>query len=273
VRPSAAHQETPVIVLCGGRGSRMGQDTTVVPKPMLQIGGSPVLWHIMQIFGSQGHGRFVLALGWQGYLIKQWILNLDLMSADFELDVGRREARVLHPNRDMSGWRVTCLDTGETAGTGARVRRVFERLDCERAFLAYGDCVGNVDLTRLFDFHCGHRRAATVTAVHAPVPWGELEFGPHDSVTGFYEKQSSRERNVNGGFMVLERRALTGFNGDDLSLEQDVLPKLAAEGELAAFQHHGFWAPMDTPADRAALQRLWNSGSAPWLASTDNFAQ
>ena len=236
----------PTIILCGGRGTRIRDVDATLPKPMLPIGGRPVLWHVMSIYARHGHRDFVLALGWLGDQIRRWTAE-------------QREP----------GWRVTCEDTGRDALTGTRVRLAARAAGDGPVMVTYGDGVGDIDVTALVDFHRSHGRLATITAVHPPGRFGELELDG-DRVEQFAEKPQVSDSWINGGFMVLERDAVESFiPEDDVMLEREPIGALAAAGQLMAYRHEGFWQPMDTPRERDLLEELWTAGDAPWMVRED----
>jgi glucose-1-phosphate cytidylyltransferase len=259
----------PVIILCGGRGTRMGPAGREIPKPMLPIGGRPVLWHIMNIYASQGHREFVLALGYLAEVIKTYFLNFDPLNQDFSIEVGagaRRGVTFLDAEQPNPPWTVTCCDTGLDSGTGTRVRRAFDKIDGGPVMVTYGDGVGDVDISALIEFHRRSELLATVTAVRPPGRFGELRIAGNGRVEAFEEKPQSSAGFIAGGFMIFEPEAITKYipEGIDVMLEREPLSNLAADGQLAAYVHEGFWQPMDTPREHAMLDDLWESGEAPW---------
>ncbi len=250
------------VILAGGRGTRLAEETTTRPKPMVEIGGRPILWHIMQIYAAHGVTEFVICLGYKGWMIKEYFLNFRLHASDLTIDLGTGAIDVLRP-AEMP-WRVTLVDTGEETQTGGRLKRVAHLLRDDDAFcMTYGDGVGDVDITALVAFHRAHGRDATVTAVVPPGRFGALE-RQGDRVTAFIEKPPGDGGRINGGFFVLSSRVLDRIEGDATLWEQEPLRGLAHDGELRAFDHPGFWQPMDTVRDRELLERLWASGEAPW---------
>lgn len=256
----------PTIVLCGGRGVRIRDLGSDLPKPMLPIGGRPILWHLMKLYAAQGHSDFILALGYLAETIKSFFLQYEALTCDFSLELGRPEGISYlhgHPER---GWRITCIDTGLDSLTGTRVRRASRHLPDGPVMVTYGDGVGDVDLGELLRFHRAHGRLATVTAVHPPGRFGELRLGEQSDVLAFDEKPQTGSGAINGGFMVFEKNAIDNYIGEDedVMLERQPLNKLAADGELMAYRHEGFWQPMDTPRERDLLSNLWESGQAPW---------
>ncbi len=255
-----------VVILAGGFGSRLAEETRAVPKPMVEIGGRPMLWHIMNIYAAAGYGDFVIACGYKGEVIKDYFDRFAARNSDWTLALatGKREGvRGLVPD-----WRVSPVDTGYATLTGGRLRRLRDWLGTGTFLATYGDGVANVDLGALVEFHRRHGRLASVTAVHPPARFGALELdGP--LVREFSEKPQSREGWINGGFFVFEPTVLDRIAGDESSLEHDLLRALAAAGELAAFRHEGFWHPMDTLRDRQQLDAMWAAGRAPWKTWSD----
>lgn len=250
------------VILAGGRGTRLAEETTTRPKPMVEIGGRPILWHIMQIYAAHGVQDFVICLGYKGWQIKEFFLNYRLHASDIAIDLASGAVDVLRP-ADMP-WRVTLVDTGEETQTGGRLKRVAHLLRGEDAFcMTYGDGVGDVDVGAAIAFHRAHGRLATVTAVAPPGRFGALE-RQGERVTAFTEKPPGDGGSINGGFFILSPLVIDRIEGDDTVWEQEPLRGLAREGQLRAFDHPGFWQPMDTMRDRDLLERLWASGTAPW---------
>ncbi len=258
--------DLPTIILCGGRGTRITGVNPLLPKPMLPIGTRPVLWHIMKVCAHSGVTDFTLALGWLGEEIKRFFLHYHALTSDFSMELGRPESISYLRRPPEESWRVTCVDTGAEALTGTRVRLAAATVAGDGPLLVtYGDCVGDVDLDALLDFHRSHGRLATVTAVHPPGRFGELVLDG-ELVRRFEEKPQTSEGAINGGFMIFEREALDRFipADADVMLEREPMAGLAAAGQLAAYHHEGFWQPMDTPRERDLLDRMWREGSAPW---------
>mgnify|MGYP000864007641 CR=1 FL=1 len=255
-----ADGSVPVIILCGGKGTRMGDRT--VPKPLVEIGDRPVLWHVMKIFAAQGFKEFILALGYGGDQIKRYFLEYDWQSRDFSLELGDGGIRFLTPN-DCVGWRITFADTGLETMTGARVRKASAYVAHDQYFVTYADGVADIDLHALLAFHRQQGRLATVTGVKAFSRFGVMETNGAGRVTGFQEKPLV-ETLINGGFMVFQREAAAYLEGDDdLVLEQTPFHRLAADGELTVFEHQGFWRAMDTFKEAQELNALWEE-QAPW---------
>jgi glucose-1-phosphate cytidylyltransferase len=255
-----------VAILAGGIGSRLFEMTDRIPKPMVEIGGRPILWHIMKHYSFHGLREFVVALGYKGDVIKDYFLNYRNRSSNLvvHLQSGHVEVR----NAVSEDWIVHLLDSGATTQTGGRVRRIMEYVGPEPILLTYGDGVSNVDITRLMAFHRAHGRAATVTATRPPARFGGLSFN-ENQVTTFIEKPQIGEGWINGGFFVLEPRVRTYLgDSDDMVLERQPMERLAADGELVAYPHEDFWQCMDTVRDVRLLEELWATGSAPWKSWT-----
>ena len=252
-----------VVILAGGLGTRLSEETQVRPKPMAEIGEHPILWHIMKIYGEQGFTEFVICLGYKGYLIKEYFSNYFLHNSDVTFDLSE-QAMTVHQNA-VEPWKVTLVDTGAETQTGGRVKRVAPYLDGERFLLTYGDGVADVDLVALLASHEARGKLATVTAVQPPGRFGALELAAdEETVTAFAEKPRGDGAWMNGGFFVFEPGVLDYIEGDGTLLEQGPLENLAAAGELGAYRHGGFWQPMDTLRDKRTLEELWESGAAPW---------
>jgi glucose-1-phosphate cytidylyltransferase len=252
-----------VVILAGGFGTRIAEYTESIPKPMVPIGGRPILWHIMQRYAAFGHKDFFIALGYKADIIKEYFLNHRSLSSDFSVDLRTGEVTPLQAgNLD---WRVTLVDTGERSMTGGRVRRLAPFLSDGTFMLTYGDGLSSIDLDRLVAFHRSHGKLVTVTAVHPAARFGELAMNG-EQVVAFREKPQVREGWINGGFFVCEPGFLDFIDGDDAVLEGEPLEKAAAVGQLMAYCHDGFWQCMDTKRDRDVLEDFWESGSAPWRA-------
>lgn len=259
------HGPVPVIILCGGRGTRISEVTPYLPKPMLPIGERPVLWHIMKCYAHHGVTDFVLALGWLGDEIRRFFLHYQALTCDFTLELGQPDSIRFHGSRPERDWTVTCVDTGLEALTATRVRRAADAVPGDGpVMVTYGDGVGDIDVDALLRFHRSHGRLATVTVVHPPGRFGELVVDG-DAVLRFDEKPQTSVGAINGGYMVFERQAIRDFfPEDDVMLEREPMSGLAAAGQLMAHRHEGFWQPMDTPRERQLLEQLWESGDAPW---------
>lgn len=251
-----------VVILCGGLGTRLSEETQVKPKPMVEIGGRPILWHIMKIYERHGLNDFMLALGYKGEVIKDYFLNYHARQSD--LTVNLKSGQVDYSNPTAEDWRVTLVDTGATSQTGGRLLRLKSLLPSGETFmLTYGDGVSNVDIAALLAFHRSHGRLATVTAVRPPARFGDLRI-ESNRVAHFEEKPQVGEGWINGGFFVFETGVLNFIANDATILEKAPLEQLAQRGELMAYQHPGYWQSMDTLRDKHALEELWASGKAPW---------
>jgi glucose-1-phosphate cytidylyltransferase len=251
------------VILAGGLGTRIGEETAVRPKPMVEIGGMPILWHIMKIYSASGFNDFVICLGYKGYIIKEFFANYYLQTADVTIDLRNGNGMEIHSARSEP-WRITLVETGASAMTGGRLAAVRQYLDPEEPFcFTYGDGVANIDIGALVQFHHAHGAQATITSVSPPGRFGALNLD-EDRVTGFREKPVGDGGRINGGFFVAHPSVLDLIGGPDVPWEAEPLESLAGSGELRAFQHDGFWQPMDTLRDKHYLEELWNSGSAPW---------
>ncbi len=251
-----------VAILAGGVGSRIQEETELKPKPMVEIGGRPILWHIMKIYAHQGFRDFVIALGYKGDYVKRYML--DYASLEGDLTIGLRDGRVeMHGNGDRDDWKVALVDTGQTTNKGGRIRRLAPYLGDETFMMTWGDGVSDIDLGRLLAFHRAHGKLATLTAVRPPARFGHIEL-EGDVVAEFSEKPQAREGWINGAFFVLEPQVIDYIDGDDTEWEKEPLERLAADGQLMAYRHDGFWQCMDTLRERKLLEQLWDSGRAPW---------
>jgi len=250
-----------VVILAGGYGTRLSEETHRVPKPMVEIGGWPILWHIMKIYSAFGLNDFVICLGYKGYLIKEYFANFYLHRSDVKFDMTNGTASYLSSTTEP--WQVTLIDTGEGTNTGGRIRRISPYVDNEPFCLTYGDGLSDVDISALIEFHRSHGRLVTVTSIVQPGRFGALDI-EDDLIKSVREKPPGDGSRINGGFFVVQPEALE-YIGDDLTIwEVGPLEQLAAEYQLAAFRHDGFWKPMDTLAERNYLEDLWAKGNAPW---------
>lgn len=250
------------VILAGGLGTRISEETHLKPKPMIEIGGKPVLWHIMKIYSHYGINDFIICCGYKGYLIKEYFANYFLHSSDVTFDIARNKMEVHHQYADP--WRVTLVDTGENTMTGGRLRRVAQYLEGEDTFcLTYGDGVSDVNIRGLVAYHLARNVRATLTAAYPPGRFGALELAG-EYVRSFKEKPDGDGGMINGGFFVLSSSVLSLLQDDSTVWEREPLETLAREGQLAAFQHTGFWQPMDTLRDKIFLEELWATGKAPW---------
>ncbi len=249
------------VILAGGLGTRLAEETEVTPKPMVEIGGSPILWHIMKIYSSFGFREFLFALGYKGEVIKNYFLNYQYIVSDFT--IGFRKGNIDLHDGARDDWLVHLIDTGADTQTGGRLKRLAPRLEDETFMATYGDGVADVDLRQLLEFHRSHGKLATVTAVRPPARFGGLSFNG-DYVADFVEKPQIGEGWINGGFFVLEPEVLDYIDGDDTAFEREPLERLANDEQLVAHRHDGFWQCMDTLRDVRLLESLWQSGDVPW---------
>jgi glucose-1-phosphate cytidylyltransferase len=255
------------VILCGGFGTRIRDVAEDVPKPMLPIGGLPILWHIMKYYASWNHRQFVLCLGYKSRAIKDFFLNYEAYTNDFTLCLGSANPPRYHDAHPDSGWEITLAETGLKTMTGGRVARIRKYVEDERDFLlTYGDGVGDVDLERLLEFHRAHGKILTVTGVHPPGRFGELEYGHDAVVTGFNEKPQVSGGRISAGFFACRRELFDYLPlREDLVFEQEPMRRIVADGQLMIYEHDGFWQPMDTYRDYTFLNQLWDSERAPWL--------
>lgn len=250
------------VILAGGLGTRLSEETSIKPKPMVEIGGMPILWHIMKTYSAHGVNDFVICCGYKGYVIKEYFANYFLHMSDVTFDMRSNKMEVHHKRAEP--WTVTLVDTGENSMTGGRLARVRKYIENDETFcFTYGDGVGDVDISASIAFHKQHGKAATLTATFPPGRFGALDM-KEGRVLNFKEKPKGDGAMINGGFFVLSPRVLKYLGGDDTVWEQQPLQQLAEHGELMAYEHHGFWQPMDTLRDKHLLEELWASGKAPW---------
>jgi len=250
-----------VMILAGGFGTRLSEYTQTIPKPMVTIGGKPVLWHIMRTYASFGHKDFFLGLGYKSEVIKEYFLHYRSLNSDFSIDL---ETGSIEPHQtDDSDWRITLVNTGLESMTGGRVKRLASFIGNEPFLLTYGDGVANIDINELIKFHNSHGKMVTVSAVHPSARFGELEI-KDNCVRTFQEKPQTKQGWVNGGFFVIEPGFFDLIEGDETILEREPLEQAAKMGELMAYKHDGFWQCMDTKRDRDLLEELWQKGKAPW---------
>ncbi len=250
------------IILAGGLGSRLSEETGLRPKPMVEIGGRPMLWHIMNIFSANGFTEFIIALGYKGEIVKEYFLNLYALNNDVSIDLASGQTIIHHGNEPK--WKVHLVDTGLRTNTGGRLKRLERWLGDDETFMfAYGDGVADVDLQALLKYHHEHGKLATITTVRPPARFGRIGFdGP--LVREFREKPEAGEGWINGGYFALQREALKYIAGDDIAWEREPVEKLAHDGQLAGYRHVGFWSCMDTLKEKQMLEEIWNSGQAPW---------
>ena len=250
------------VILAGGFGTRLSEYTDIKPKPMVEIGGQPILWHIMNIYSHCGFNDFVIALGYKGEVIKEYFLNYYSLKSDFTIDLTNGKANYLH--KKMMDWKVTLIDTGLNSMTGGRIKRLQKYIGDETFMLTYGDGVANVNINKLVEFHTNHGKMATITAVHPAARFGELVISKEQDVISFKEKPQITKGWINGGFFVLEPEFFDLIEGDSTVLEEEPLERAAEAGELKAYLHDGFWQCMDTVRDRKVLEDLWGTGKAYW---------
>ena len=250
------------VILAGGLGTRIAEESDSKPKPMVEVGGRPLLWHIMKIYAHHGVNDFIICLGYKGYVIKEFFFNYYRHMSNMRIDLQTGDHQIL--NSQAEDWRITLIDTGSETMTGGRLKRAAPYLDDETFCLTYGDGLADIDITAELQFHRQHKRIATVAAVQPPGRFGVLNVAPDQQVSSFEEKPSDEIGWINGGFFVLEPSALNYIEGDSTSWEREPLANLAKDGELAAFHHHGFWQPCDTLRDKRELEKLWAQGMAPW---------
>ena len=250
------------VILAGGLGTRISEETHLKPKPMIEIGGKPILWLLMKIYSSHGINDFIICCGFKGYVIKEYFANYFLHMSDVTFDMTNNKMKVHQQNSEP--WTVTLVDTGEDTQTGGRLKRVASYLKNEKAFcFTYGDGLANVDITKLIKFHESHGKLATVTAVQPPGRYGALN-RENDLVTSFVEKPKGDGGWINGGFFVLSPKCIDYIDSDNTAWEQKPLKDIALKGELMAYEHKDFWQPMDTLREKNLLEELWESGKAPW---------
>jgi glucose-1-phosphate cytidylyltransferase len=251
------------VILAGGLGTRISEETHLKPKPMIEIGGKPILWHIMKMYSTHGVNDFIICCGYKGYLIKEYFANYFLHMSDVTFDIASNSMEV--HERKAEPWRVTLVDTGENTLTGGRLKRVAEYVNNEKAFcFTYGDGVSDIDISESINFHQQHGRLATITSVQPPGRYGALKYSSNGLITGFKEKPGGDGEMINGGFFVLSPKVLELIDNDQTSWENEPLTELASIGEMMAFEHKGFWQPMDTLRDKTQLEELWVSNTAPW---------
>ncbi len=251
-----------VVILAGGLGTRLSEETVLRPKPMVEIGGKPILWHIMKTYSHYGFNDFVICLGFKGYVIKEYFSNYFLHMSDVTFDM-RSNSMEVH-QQYVEPWKVTLVETGTESMTGGRVKKIQPYIGNEPFMLTYGDGVSNVNIGGLVEFHKNHGRLATVTSTQPGGRFGSLDLSHDSKVKGFQEKPKGDGAWINAGFFVMNPDVFEYIKGDETILEREPMEKLAKDGELVAFKHHGFWQPMDTLRDKIHLEELWNSGNAPW---------
>ena len=251
------------VILAGGMGTRLSEETHIKPKPMIEIGGKPILWHIMKIYSFYGIKEFIICCGYKGYVIKEYFANYFLHMSDVTFDMESNNLKV--HQKKVEPWKVTLIDTGEDSKTGGRLKKVKEYIKNEDNFcFTYGDGLSNINIKNLINFHLKHEKLATITAV-SPIPkYGALEINANYEVKSFFEKPPDEGGMINGGFFVLKPEVLNLIDSSQTSWEEDVLPKLVQKNQLMAFKHKGFWRPMDTLRDKNQLEEYWQEGNPPW---------
>lgn len=254
-----------VVILCGGQGTRIRDVADNIPKPMIPVGGKPIVWHVMKSYASWGFNEFILCLGYKGHSIKEFFLNYEEFTNDFTITLGRDKAIAHHGEHDESGWKITLAETGQDSLTGTRVKRIAKYLGDDSDFLlTYADGVADVDLGALVGFHRGHGKAVTVTGVRPPGRFGELGMDAAGKVLEFNEKPQTSEGWISGGYFVCRREMLDYIGDDNVMLEQEPMHRIVGDGQLMVYRHDGFWQCMDTYRDYSLLNDLWASDSAPW---------
>ena len=257
------NKNIPVVILCGGMGTRLREETEFKPKPMIEIGGRPILWHIMKIYSHYGFNEFIICLGYKGYIIKEYFAHYFLHESDVTFDFTLGNQQIVHGNHAES-WKVTLVDTGENTMTGGRIKRIQKYIQDETFMLTYGDGVSDIDIRVLLDFHKSHGCKATLTAVKPQGRFGILDLGDEAIVRSFSEKVEGHSAWINGGFFVLEPAIFELLQDDSTVFEQAPLESLASSEHLKAYKHEGFWYAMDKLSDKVHLENLWNTGKAPW---------
>ena len=251
-----------VVILAGGLGTRLSEETDLKPKPMVEIGEYPIIWHIMKIYSYFGFNDFIICLGYKGYLIKEYFANYFLHRADVEVDIQNNEIKYLNSAKET--WKISLIDTGLNTMTGGRIKRIRKYLNNKTFMLTYGDGLSNVNITNLVKFHQNRKKIATVTAVQPAGRFGSLSIGSEDNISSFLEKPPGDNSWVNGGFFVLEPEVIDFIGGDETVWEREPLEKISQNRQLVAYKHGGFWHPMDTLRDKNYLNQIWKSGMAPW---------
>lgn len=257
-----------VVLLCGGMGTRLREETEVKPKPMVEIGGMPILWHIMKTYSYYGFNEFVLCLGYKGNIIKEYFYNYEMLANDFTIELGTNDIKI-HPRHSEHGWKITLVDTGLNAMTGARVKRIEKYIKEDMFLLTYGDGVSDINIHKLLEYHKSHGKTGTITGVSPPSRYGELLIH-QDQVISFSEKPKNNDNSINGGYFVYNKEFFSYLKDeDDCILEREPLEMLAKDKELQVYQQTGFWQCMDTYRDYKYLNEIWDSGKAPWKVWKD----
>lgn len=251
------------VILAGGYGTRLSEETSVRPKPMVEIGGMPILWHIMKMYSAYGHNDFIICLGYKGYIIKEFFTNYFSMFSDISIDLKNNQIEILSNNTEP--WKITLVDTGQNTMTGGRIKRIKKYLDNETFFLTYGDGVSDVDFNKLLEFHKAQNTFVTLTAVQPPGRYGAFTFNDGSNViTSFHEKPKGDSAWINGGFFVLEPEILDYIDDDSITWEKEPMETLAQEGKLSAYKHYNYWQSMDSLRDKHLLEESWSKGNPPW---------
>lgn len=252
-----------VVILAGGLGTRISEESHLKPKPMIEVGDAPILWHIMKYYSSYGFNEFIICCGYKGYVIKEYFADYYLHRSDVTFDFANNNEMIIH-NNIAEPWKVTVVDTGLHTMTGGRLKRIQKYVGDQTFMMTYGDGVSDIDLDALLEFHRVHKKAATLTAIQPGGRFGVLDIDDNETVRQFSEKAKEDGGWINAGFMVLEPEVFDYIEGDDTFFEKEPLENLALDGKLAAYRHEGFWKCMDTMRDKGMLDELWNSGQAPW---------
>jgi glucose-1-phosphate cytidylyltransferase len=251
-----------VVILAGGLGTRLSEETSIKPKPMVEVGGKPILWHIMKLYSHHGYKNFIICLGYKGYIIKEWFANYVLHNSNITVDTRTGDQITIH-NTSTEDWSVTLVDTGADTMTGGRIKRVAPYIQGDNFMMTYGDGVSDVDIPALVKFHEEHGKLATIAAVQPEGRFGKLGLDGN-RVHTFSEKKDNNDMWINGGFMVLNKKVIDYISGDEISFEKAPLENIASDGELMAYRHNGFWYAMDTLKNRMDLEDMWSSKKAPW---------
>lgn len=251
-----------LVILAGGYGTRLSEETDLKPKPMIEIGGKPILWHIMKIYSYHGFNEFIICCGYKGYLIKEYFANYFLHQADVTIDLEKNRIEIHSSHAEP--WKITLVDTGLTTMTGGRIKRIQKYIGQETFMLTYGDGVANINIKELVDFHKQHSKIATITTINVGQRFGIIEIDSDNSISSFREKSNNDASLINAGFMVLEPKIFDYLDGDNTVFEKDPLEAVAKLGELKGYRHNGFWQCMDTQRDKQQLEKYWESDKAPW---------
>ena len=252
-----------VVLLAGGFGTRISEESHIIPKPMIQIGDKPILWHIMKIYSHYGFNDFIICCGYKQHVIKEWFANYYLQYSDISIDFSSSNKITVHRN-ETEPWKVTVIDTGLSTMTGGRIKRIQKYIGDNTFMLTYGDGVADINITELLEFHNSNGKLATLTAVQPPGRFGMANINQENEIESFVEKPTGDGNWINGGYFVLDPKIFNYIDGDETIWEKEPLESLAAEKQLMAFKHYGFWRPMDTLRDKNNLEHLWNTNQAPW---------